>query len=384
MGSLRIESFLTHSLRERSMTSLHLPVTPRVSARSLFAHSAVLALVVFAGAVRPHFAGAQAAAAATPTSRPTAPTSGLADSLPVRLPAQLVQDFHSAFGAHHARAVHTKGVILQGQFEPSAEGRTLSRATVFTTSVPIIVRFSDFTGIPDIPDTSYNASPRGFAIKFLMPDGSNLDIVTHSFNGFLTHNSAEFSEFLRAIGASGPDAVKPTTLDKFLATHPVARHFLTTQKPPPASYATAAYFGVNAFQFSDAAGHGRYVRYRFVPESGEHYLDASSLATKSPTYLIDEIVQRVTSTPVRFTWYAQLAETGDVIDDPSVAWPEGRTLVKLGVLTIDRAGPNTAASDQALAFQPGSLLSGIEIADPMVTIRNAAYPVSFHERQNPR
>ena len=92
----------------------------------------------------------------------------------------------------------------------------------------------------------------------------------------------------------------------------------------------------------------------------------------------------MTTTPVRFTWYAQLAEPGDVIDDPSVAWPEGRRLVKLGVLTIDHAGPNTAEADQSLAFQPGSLLSGIEIADPMVTIRNAAYPVSFHERQKPR
>ena len=34
-----------------------------------------------------------------------------------------------------------------------------------------------------------------------------------------------------------------------------------------------------------------------------------------------------------------------------------------------------------LAFLPGSLLPGIEIADPMVSIRNAAYPVSFRARQ---
>jgi catalase len=30
------------------------------------------------------------------------------EEFPVRLPAQLVQDFHAAFGEHHARAVHTK------------------------------------------------------------------------------------------------------------------------------------------------------------------------------------------------------------------------------------------------------------------------------------
>jgi hypothetical protein len=47
------------------------------------------------------------------------------EEFPRRLPAQLVQDFHAAFGEHHARAVHTKGLILQGTYTPSAEARGL-------------------------------------------------------------------------------------------------------------------------------------------------------------------------------------------------------------------------------------------------------------------
>ena len=42
-----------------------------------------------------------------------------------RLLAHLVQDFHAAFGDHHARAVHTKGVILEGHLrapDPAADG----------------------------------------------------------------------------------------------------------------------------------------------------------------------------------------------------------------------------------------------------------------------
>jgi catalase len=39
------------------------------------------------------------------------------------------------------------------------------------------------------------------------------------------------------------------------------------------------------------------------------------------------------------------------------------------------------AADRDLLFLPGSLPPGIGIADPMVTVRNAAYPVSFHQRQ---
>ena len=303
------------------------------------------------------------------------------EQLSHRLPARLVQDFHAAFGEHHARAVHTKGIILEGRFIPDKAAVGLSRAPVFEAAVPIIVRFSNFTGIPDIPDTNYNASPRGLAIKFLMPDGSNLDIVCHSFNGFPVATSNEFSMLLQAIGASGPDAAKPTDLDRFLETHPVAKTFLTTQKPPPQSWATAQYYGVNSFSFTNDKGNTRYVRYRFVPEAGLHFLTEDELKGRDPDYLADEIRMRVTANPIQFDWFAQEAGAGDKIEDPSIAWPEGRPLVRLGTISIDRLAPNTLTADKSLSFLPGTLPLGIGIADPMLAIRNAAYPVSFHERQ---
>lgn len=298
-----------------------------------------------------------------------------------RLPAQLVADLHGAFGEHRARAVHAKGVILEGRFTPDPDARTLTTATLFTAGVPIIVRFSDFTGLPDIPDTSGGASPRGMAIKFLMPDGSAMDIVAHSFNGFPVARSAEFSTLLQAIAASGSGVAKPTPLDAFLVSHPAARTFLTTQKPAPVSWATSAYFGVNALAFIDAGGQAHHVRYRFVPEAGEHQLGDAALKASLPDYLAPEIRARVARGPIRFAWYAQLAETGDPIDDPSIAWPESRRLVRLGTLTIDRLGDDNVVADRALAFMPGNLPPGIAIADPMLSIRNAAYPISFHERQ---
>jgi len=106
------------------------------------------------------------------------------EQLLARTPGHLVQDLHAAFGAHQARAVHTKGFIMQGSFSPSQEAREISRALLFSEPQPVIIRFSDFTGIPDIPDTDPNGQPRGFAVKFLMQDGSNLDLVNHSYNGF--------------------------------------------------------------------------------------------------------------------------------------------------------------------------------------------------------
>jgi catalase len=303
------------------------------------------------------------------------------DHLNLRTPAQLVADLHSAFGDHHVRAVHAKGLILEGRFTPSADARSLSYASVFLAPIPVIVRFSDFTGIPDIPDTEHLANPRGFAVKFLLPDGSNYDVVNHSFNGFPVSSSAEFSVLLQAIAASGPTAPKPTPLDRYLDTHPYAKSFLTTQKPAPESWATTGFYGVNAVEFTNAKGQSRFVRYRFVPVAGEHYLDDASAHAKAANYLNDEIRPRLASGPVSFVWYAQLSVPGDNVENPAVAWPESRKLVKLGVITIDRLASQTGNADKSLSFLPGTMPPGIGIADPMLAIRNAAYPISYHQRQ---
>ena len=296
-------------------------------------------------------------------------------------PQQMVDALHAAFGDHHSRAVHAKGIIVVGTFVPDPAARTLTKAALFTgEKIPVIARFSDFTGIPDIPDNIGDSNPRGFAVKFQMPGETEMDIVSHSFNGFPTKNAADFRELLLAIGASGKDVPKPTPIEKFLATHPVAKTFLTTQKPPPESYVTAAYFGVNAFKFTDAHGHAAYVRYRFVPVAGEHYLDDAALKAKGPDYLAPEITQRLAKGPASFDWYAQIAVKGDAIDNPSIAWPNTRKLVKLGTITITGVA-DQAAEDHRLLFLPANLPDGIEAADPMLAIRNGAYPISFRHRQ---
>ena len=50
--------------------------------------------------------------------------------------AQLVDDFHAAFGKHRARANHAKGVILEGSFVPTDDASALSKAAVFAGPPP--------------------------------------------------------------------------------------------------------------------------------------------------------------------------------------------------------------------------------------------------------
>ena len=120
------------------------------------------------------------AAPATPGPTATAASGGSHES-----PAALVAALHAAFGEHHARAVHAKGIVLEGVFAPTCQARELSSVSLFAGgSVPVTVRFSDFTGIPDIPDTADGANPRGLGVKFRLPDGAAMDVVAHGFNGF--------------------------------------------------------------------------------------------------------------------------------------------------------------------------------------------------------
>ena len=302
--------------------------------------------------------------------------------VPGQTPLDLVNALHTAFGEHHARAVHTKGVLMMGTFAPSKEAQAYTSAPIFTGgALPIIARFSDFAGIPDIPDTDSGAAmPTGLTIKIKAKGGTDYDFASDQHNGFIVATADEFAAFLRAVGASGVGVPHPTPVEQFLSTRPISRAFVASLTQP-ASYATATYFGINSFKWTNAKGQSFFVRYRYVPRAGEHYLKPEELKTRGPNYLQEDIAQRVAEAPIVFDWYAQVAEPGDKIEDPSIAWPETRKLVRLGVFTIDKLPGNTAALDRQTVVLVGQPHPGIEPADPMLVLRNTAYPISLGERQ---
>jgi catalase len=103
--------------------------------------------------------------------------------------------------------------------------------------------------------------------------------------------------------------------------------------------------------------------------------------SKGPNYSSEEIASRVAAAPVRFDWLAQVSGPGDVIDDPSVAWPETRRLVRLGTIDMLRMVDDRASADKATLFGPTNLVPRIETADPMLEVRDAVYLLSFRDRQ---
>ena len=298
---------------------------------------------------------------------------------PIHTPAELVESMHSAFGYNHCRAVYAKGVIFEGEFTPDTHVKEITKAPhLQEPNSKVTVRFSDFSGVPTIPDNDPMANPRGLAIRFELPGGASTDLAAHSFNGFPVSNTDDLRELMLAIAGSGPCVATPTALDRFLEFHPTARAFLAAQKTP-ASFATISYYGVGSFKFINAKGEGHYVRYQLVAEAGEQLLTDEEREKQSANYLMEEIRVRVAAAPIGFALYAQVAEHGDRINDPSIAWPDNRKRVLLGRLEIKRLTANTAEEDGTLVFNPSNVPTGIETADMLSSFYSKAFRLSAKE-----
>jgi hypothetical protein len=55
---------------------------------------------------------------------------------PIHTPAELVESMHSAFGYNHCRAVHAKGIILQGEFTPDTHAKEIPRRLISQQTQP--------------------------------------------------------------------------------------------------------------------------------------------------------------------------------------------------------------------------------------------------------
>jgi catalase len=296
---------------------------------------------------------------------------------------QIVDALSHLFGKHPGfRAAHAKGIVCEGEFVPAPTASTLSRAPHLQgTPVKVTVRFSDSTGIPDIPDGMPEAGPRGMAVRFHLPGGGSTDIVANAFNGFAVGTGEDFLAFLKAVAVSGKDAPKPTPLDNFLASHPKAMKVATAPKPVPTSFVTERYFGINAFVFTNSGGKSGVGRYQLRPEATETFLSAEEAAKKPVNFLIDELGERLARGPAKFRIVVQLAGEHDKVDDATEVWPDDRPTVELGSLSLTKLVADNDAVQRALAFDPMHLVDGIEASDdPLLEIRSAAYAVSRRRR----
>jgi catalase len=299
---------------------------------------------------------------------------------------EVIEAFDKVDGGVHPgfRPAHAKGILLTGVFTPSREAASLTRAPHLQPgSTPVTVRFSDFAGIPTVPDNDpQGASPRGCAIRFHLAEHVHTDIVAHSVDTFPARTAEGLLEFLNALIATDPAGPHPNAIEQFLGAHPAALTFVQTPKPIPTSFAKESFFAVSAFKFTNAGGVSRYGRYRVLPVVGNEYLNDAEAAAQGPNFLFDEITERVAKEPVRFRIAVQLAADGDTVDDATVRWPEDRPQLAFGEISLTEITPDNAAEQQRLIFDPIPRVDGIEpTADPLFEPRANIYLMTGRRRR---
>ncbi|EHK20133.1 uncharacterized protein TRIVIDRAFT_224303 [Trichoderma virens Gv29-8] len=289
---------------------------------------------------------------------------------------KLAETLRSLFGPRPGiRPGHAKGILLNGIFIPTPEAKTLSKAQHFNeASTPVIARFSLSTGNPDIPDSDPRSNPRGLAIRFQLaetPWRLHTDIV----DGTPGSNGEETLEFFTAL--------KNGTITEYIKDHPKAAHFIQLPRPFPASFAHQRPFAVNTFKFIAASGEETFVRYRIEPVLGVQDLSAEEAAAKGPSYLYDGIIEMLAKGPVQFKLMVQIAEQGDITSDPLVKWPETRTVIELGTITLVEILDDNVAKQKYVIFDPIPRVDGVEASDDqLLQYRAAAYLISGLEHRN--
>src|ERR687890_1809917 len=291
------------------------------------------------------------------------------------LAEQVVDAINDISGRHEGhRAAHAKGTLLAGTFTPSDAGLTTA-AHMGEEPVRVTARFSNGGGDPAIPD--YAREGRGLAVKFYLPDGSKTDIVALSLPCFFVRTPEDFLDFTRA-RKPGPETGQPDfgKVGAWLEAHPEAGPAIqaAVSADPPESYATVTYNSIHSFKWTAPDGTERWVRYRFEPEEGERTLSEEAARELGRDYLREEIMGR-DSTALRLV--VIVANDGDEVDDPTVAWPEDRERVEVGRLEL--TGPDTEREqgDDILVFDPTRVTDGIDLSDDQILrFRPRAYAAS--------
>ena len=275
------------------------------------------------------------------------------------------------------RRNHAKGICFTGTFEANGAGSALSRAQVFVRGqYPVVGRFNLATPNPNAEDAMVRV--RGLGIRITTPDGQEWRSAMIDAPIFPVSTPQSFYELQMASGSKNPDAMK-----NFIASHPEFLTFLGWAKNAPwtASYAEERYNSLDSFLFVDESGTRHPIRWSLVPVAQPVPITPDELDKRGPDFLEQEITQRVSSGPQRWSLVVTVANPGDPTADPNKAWPADRRTVEVGTLTAQQIEPERDGPCRDINYDPTVLPSGITTSDdPFPSARSAAYSRSYNSR----
>src|SRR2546425_3898622 len=280
-------------------------------------------------------------------------------------PARFTDGFEQVNGVHPGfRRNHARGLGVTGFFESNGNGGRLSKAVVFRPGrVPVLGRFSLGGGQPyaaDKPD-----AVRGLGLQFSLPDGELWRTAMINLPVFPFSTPEAFYEQLIA---SKPDPKTgkpdPAKMAAFLARHPesVQAMMVIRGQAVSSGFDNSTFQSLNAFRFINAAGDAIPVRWLMTPAQPFEAASAAA-AVQDKNYLFDALIAQIHHQPLRWHLIVIVGQPGDPTHDASIAWPEGRDRVDVGILTLDRVESDETSAATDMNFDPLVLAAGIAPAD---------------------
>jgi catalase len=312
-----------------------------------------------------------------------APAAAQAPAPPLS-PVAVVDAFQAALGPFRGnRPSHGKGFCASGSFTATPDGTRLSVSPVFSGQpIPTLIRFGVGGAGPGAPDTA--RSTRGLSIRFQAPGGVVWDMANISVPIF---GAATPQALVEGLLARAPDPAtgrpNPEKVAAFAAANPSSalQGRWLAANPPPASFATTPYWGVNTFRFRGQDGEVRPARWVFEPAAGTERLTEEQMRTLPAHYLADELRRRVAAGPVVFDMWLQFPGAGDDLVNPTIAWPDDRPRTRVGRLTVTEVAPDGGGACQGISYMFLAQAPGVELSDdPTLRARQSSYAVSLQRR----
>lgn len=299
-------------------------------------------------------------------------------------PNVFLNQFEATFGKFEGyRRSGAKGICATGEFVGTSAARALSTASVFSgRPIPVVVRFSVGGANPRAADNT--KSQRNMALQFDLPDGEQWQMGNISAPVF---GASTPQQFLGRLASLHPDPATrmpdPAKVKAFADINPEVllqgRHFAS--QPVPASFGSVNYWGVHAFGFVDGSGTRQYGKWVFEPVGGVEGLTDDEAKTRGPSFLFDDLRQRVRAGRVAFQFNLELAQPGDRIDSATVPLPEGRRKANLGILKVISVAEDGGGPCLTITYNPMVVPKGVEpSSDPMIAARAAPYAVGLGRR----
>lgn len=287
------------------------------------------------------------------------------------------------------RRAHARGLGVRGTFQAAPAARGLTMAEHFQGApVPVVVRFSNAAGNPCAPDRQSDKEGRvlGIAVQFLLGSGARPTWGAINIPAFPARTPEEFIAFTEA---QAPGRNRKPNLLKVLWHVFRHLHILASVKAvkalrPAGSFAGETFHGIHTYGFETAGGAKKPFRYAWVPKQAAASLGPEEAEAKPKLYLLDEIRARLARETLRWDLVACFPGPGDVLDDATVAWPEGREKVVVGTLALDKVHEDQKAVE-GIVFDPTNVVPGITLSDdPLLRFRSLAYGVSYDRRSRER